>query len=386
MIVGKKIMSIILGTFIIVILVAELLFRTVFLFFEEYQINKFNTETKILKGKPNFRGRYINSDSIGHFSINNEGWNSPKDYYKEKKFKYRIACIGASETEALQIDIKNAYPNILESELRDRNIDNEVYSFAKSRTSLAQALHVARYVINTYKPDIITVTPINDVLTVIPKPTNFMRVTISTEGSIKEILPTSYVNIQIYKQLPVFSKLVSHSRFLLFLRKVIVPRIKYNYLRIYSLIKNNDDPFNLLTLHEDYIIKLKNRYPSFRKKYELARQYILNQFKMLELAHKVKFLFIIGPLNDKLKIRNCQLKGDEEISLIKEYLTECSLQYLDLTNKFWDDYFLHGKIFTFKNDYFHFNEYGHYIAGKIIADFLIKNDYFTVKPDKWDQS
>jgi hypothetical protein len=107
---------------------------------------------------------------------------------------------------------------------------------------------------------------------------------------------------------------------------------------------------------------------------------------MLELAHKVKFLFIIGPLNDKLKIRNCQLKGDEEISLIKEYLTECSLQYLDLTNKFWDDYFLHGKIFTFKNDYFHFNEYGHYIAGKIIADFLLKNDYFTVKPDKWDQS
>ncbi|HEY9182375.1 MAG TPA: SGNH/GDSL hydrolase family protein, partial [Gammaproteobacteria bacterium] len=83
--------------------------------------------------------------------INNEGWNSPIDYATEKS-RSRVAVIGDSYVEALQVDIERSYPNLLASELGSAW---EVYAFGVSGAPLSQYLHMARYVVARFSPDVL---------------------------------------------------------------------------------------------------------------------------------------------------------------------------------------------------------------------------------------
>ena len=84
--------------------------------------------------------------------INNDGWNSPIDYFREKKPGVkRIAVIGDSYVEAWQVDNNKAYPNLLGDSLGS---NYEVYRFGVSESPLSQYLHVSRYVDSVYSPDI----------------------------------------------------------------------------------------------------------------------------------------------------------------------------------------------------------------------------------------
>jgi hypothetical protein len=86
-----------------------------------------------------------------HWRINNEGWNSPVDYATEKS-RRRVAVIGDSYVEALQVDIEHSYPNLLASELGQAW---DVYAFGVSGAPLTQYLHMTRYVVPRFSPDVL---------------------------------------------------------------------------------------------------------------------------------------------------------------------------------------------------------------------------------------
>jgi hypothetical protein len=76
----------------------------------------------------------------GKWSINNEGWNSTVDF-ERSKHKLRIAIIGDSYVEALQVNVEDSITGQL------RNLVSphfDVYGFGISGASLSQYLQMTR--------------------------------------------------------------------------------------------------------------------------------------------------------------------------------------------------------------------------------------------------
>lgn len=91
------------------------------------------------------------AEQRARWRINNEGWNSPIDYATEKS-RSRLAVIGDSYIEALQVDIEHSYPNLLASELGQAW---EAFAFGVSGAPLTQYLHMTRYVVPRFSPDVL---------------------------------------------------------------------------------------------------------------------------------------------------------------------------------------------------------------------------------------
>jgi hypothetical protein len=100
----------------------------------------------------------------GHYDINNEGWNSPRDYFPERGAEVRIAAIGDSFVEALQVDVGEAFPDVLDSLLNASPgcPSTEVYRFAITGAPLSHYLGLMRYVEPIYHPDWYVVLLINN--------------------------------------------------------------------------------------------------------------------------------------------------------------------------------------------------------------------------------
>lgn len=90
--------------------------------------------------------------------INNRGWNSAVDF-EETKRRPRIAIIGDSYIEALQVDVETSLAGRL-SELVSPQA--EVYAFGISGAPLSQYLQMARYARKHFDPDILVITVVHN--------------------------------------------------------------------------------------------------------------------------------------------------------------------------------------------------------------------------------
>jgi hypothetical protein len=97
-----------------------------------YQEGIFLRDT--LRGADEIRGR---------FRVNNAGFNNSHDYSARRSTeKYRIAVVGDSFVEALQVDQQDAFFNVMERTLADNGVNAEVYSFGVSGYGSAQIYHM----------------------------------------------------------------------------------------------------------------------------------------------------------------------------------------------------------------------------------------------------
>ena len=100
-----------------------------------------------LQGGPQIRGR---------FSVNNVGYNSWRDYRTSlHPGTHRIAVVGDSFVEALQVDINDSFPAVLEKRLNNQGVDVEVLSFGVSGFGTAQVLSLIENLVLDYSPDLI---------------------------------------------------------------------------------------------------------------------------------------------------------------------------------------------------------------------------------------
>ena len=113
---------------------------------------------------PNQSGRYIKglpTEIDASYSINSSGWNSPRDYSTTKPEDiFRIAVIGDSFVEALQVDVDSSFSYLLETQLNAMKLSQrvEVYSYGHSGANLAQYLSVLRHQASRVRPDLVIVT------------------------------------------------------------------------------------------------------------------------------------------------------------------------------------------------------------------------------------
>jgi hypothetical protein len=84
--------------------------------------------------------------------INNAGWNSPIEFEKDKE-RQRIAIIGDSYVEALQVNADDSFTGHLRR-LISQEAQVDVYAFGISGATLSQYLQMARYIRINFNPDI----------------------------------------------------------------------------------------------------------------------------------------------------------------------------------------------------------------------------------------
>ena len=97
----------------------------------------------------------IGDDLAGHFRVNAQGWNSGHASYAQApppEGVDRIAIIGDSFVEALQVDYDASLAELLEQSGAGRT---QVYRFGVSGAPLSQYLLMARRVAHAYRPDVI---------------------------------------------------------------------------------------------------------------------------------------------------------------------------------------------------------------------------------------
>ncbi|MDY6974573.1 MAG: hypothetical protein SV775_20025, partial [Thermodesulfobacteriota bacterium] len=107
----------------------------------------------MLKYKPDQQGVYRVRDEItARFKINNQGWNSKYDRYITDKplGKTRIAIIGDSFVEALQVDFNQSLAEQLEIVAGSDHL--QVYRFGISGIPLSQYLYILEREVLKYSP------------------------------------------------------------------------------------------------------------------------------------------------------------------------------------------------------------------------------------------
>jgi hypothetical protein len=285
------------------------------------------------------------AEQRGRWRINNHGWNSPLNY-NTNKTRTRVAVIGDSYVEAIQVDSDKSYPSLLRKALRD-TID--VYSFGISGASLSHYLHMFRYTLDLFDPDIIVINVVhNDFHESIHNldPEQEHMLTLDIQGAdVREVEPVAYVPSK-------FRRLVRKSAF----ARYLFLNLKVNNL--FKSIRRRDRPAYDANVE---MTEVTERAELIRK----GAAYVLRGLR-LESKGKRLILIVDAPRTDIYESR----LDDSEVLFLNRMLAELcersSLEFLDLTESMAADYAASGKRFDSKTD-MHWNEYGHgFVARQVL--------------------
>jgi len=129
------------------------------------------------------------------YYINSYGWNAIRDYTEQRdQATTRIAVIGDSYVEALNVPLVAAMASVLERALLQTGRRIEVYSFGISTASASHYLAMMRYVAKRFSPDLyilkIVHNDIRDSLAIEDRAI-YLGVR-QTRGSFEEVAPQLY--------------------------------------------------------------------------------------------------------------------------------------------------------------------------------------------------
>lgn len=298
------------------------------------------------------------SQQRGHWRINNDGWNSPIDYFTEKKPGVkRIAVIGDSYIEAWQVDAEKSYPNLLADSLGSKY---EVYSFGVSGSPLSQYLHMSRYVEKKYSPDIYVFNLVhNDFhesitgLSYIPQYLSIKMDNDSTFTEVPPVEPERTIN-----KIPLGS----------ILRKSSLFRYVYYNLNLMDKFRSKKAGAKEVEMNVP-VNDILDRKDSLRA----ITGYLLKKIKT-ELAGK-EIIFIMDAPRSNI------YKGDLEKAkiawlntMVAEKCKELDLPFIDLTPYMVEDYKKNGK--RFETDYDnHWAAYGHQFVAKVLYNYFKNNNH-----------
>ena len=275
------------------------------------------------------------------WSINNAGWNSAVNF-ETSKHKPRIAIIGDSYVEAMQVNIGDS----LAGQLRNLVSPHfDVYDFGISGAPLSQYLQMARYVRRRFDPDIVVINVVhNDFHESLCSVTRKVGM-LCLEDDGQDIREAP---ILAYQPNSVF-RLVRHSSVIRYLigNMQIETRLK----RL-TASKQNNQKYNANIDVE----KAKSLRESIRK----AIDYIHRTIVLENNGRPVVFL-MDAPRKDIYKGTTSESNVRWMNELLEEKTAQYGLPLVDLSNEF-KSLFEAEKV-HFESEYdFHWNENGHRVA------------------------
>ncbi len=149
--------GLVFGSLAFSLAILELGFRTV-LPASEMPFVRYLSDYQILALDPSVQqsGVYtlgLDARIRGRWQLNPQGWNSSVDY-SEPRRGLRVAIVGDSYVEALQVNQADSFPEKLRTLLE---ADCQVFQFGVSGANLADYLRMVRYVNAEFSPDTIIV-------------------------------------------------------------------------------------------------------------------------------------------------------------------------------------------------------------------------------------
>lgn len=301
----------------------------------------------IVKYEPNTSGIFRKKSEIqSHWHINSSGYNSDQNFTIARNNKQRAIVIGDSYVEALMVDSNNS---LSEQAQRRLGAGYEIYRMGISGAPLSQYLYILENEALNYNPDMVVMILVHNDFDESFRFKNghyqssFMKLDLSNE--IKEIAPAPYTpsRLDLVRKSTTFRYLYYTQN--IDPRAIFAP--KQNY-------QNN--------INEDELIKQKTQI-------EKATRYLFERISNVCRSRGIKLLMIMDA--SRANIYN----GTNNISFLNQIAQETNealnIDFIDLTSAFRTDYERNKKRFEFASDW-HWNEYGHKIAGNIIADWIAK--------------
>ncbi len=303
--------------------------------------------------------------SIGPFAkprakwhVNNAGWNSPIDYHEQRiPGKTRIAIIGDSYVEALQVDSRDSFSRQLAQMLGE---GYEVYSFGISAAPLSQYLYMSRYVCRHYQPDILIINVVhNDFLASIyglhrwGMP--FLTIRFAPDSSISEYLyGLDSTKVASQKRKDFYAKSAVFRYFINNLAITHIPeKIRWPEKEEFSA--------NVVIRHVN-----KKRSAIFR-----LTDYILKALRK-ENPDRIIIVMMDGLRED---IYNQKDEAKNPLawlwSMTEQHCRKHGIQFINLHPIFKSDYMLHQRKFNPENDG-HWNEYGHHVVARALYDEIMR--------------
>jgi hypothetical protein len=292
----------------------------------------------------------------GKWRINNDGWNSPVDYFSEKKPGVkRIAVIGDSYVEAWQVDAEKSYPSLLRDSLGSKY---EVYSFGVSQSPLSQYLYVSRYVEKKYSPDVYIFNLVhNDFhesingMAYIPM---YMTVKLNKDSTFTEVQPVKPERT--HNKVPggiIFRK----SSF-----------IRYVYYNLNLMDKFRSKKAGAKEVEMNVAV---NDILDKKDSLWAVTKYLLKTIKS-ELGNKEVIFIMDGARSNIYKgdLQNARVTWLN--GMVGELCKELNFPFIDLTPRMLEDYQKNGKRFESNYDN-HWNEYGHQFVAGVLYNYFKNN-------------
>jgi hypothetical protein len=340
------------------VVLLELLFRT-FIPIGHHPFFEIQKEKGFVIGRYNHKNGSKGTKSIGVFGqinakwrINNHGWSNEIDYkyIPEDSNIIRVAVIGDSYVEALNLDYDKSFIALLNHQLKGKY---EFYSFGIGGSPLSQYLHFCRYVDEMYHPDAFVFVMAN----------NDIDESLAEFGDYRNLLLSPNDSGGFNEHHPEFFELPEDKLNNLAKRSAISRYLYYNLQisRIIRLLRINDKnkqaPQPVVNMKE-----IQSTDSTIQK----VSEYIMEQIKTTTKARQV--IFIHDANRDFIyKNKPKDEKLAEVVEIIQHNASKLDFKMIDLHPIFEEDYQINEKKFNYFADY-HWNAYGH----QIIADTLIE--------------
>jgi len=327
-------------------------------------------------------------EGLSHYSINSEGWRDIERSINKPQAIFRIAIVGDSYIEALQVEWKKMIGPQLENMLNQhaKKVQYEVMTFGMSGFDAAQAYLTIKHKIIKFQPDLIIYAFVsgNDLQDSVREIRNIPWKPYFTIKNNQLILDDSYRKFVMEKEnrwtRPLVLFLRKNSRLIEYLVYVVYPRFKAyltNYKKQqFDLSHNNLKVKNELGLSSiDEIYRQPPENSLYQKAWEINERLIL-EMRSLLLDNNSQFMFF-GVTNCNQVSNVVPLPDGYDLYYpehrLAQFAKENSLYYLPLAEDFArlnkeQDIILHGKR---ENPGGHWNENGHYYAALKLYEYLI---------------
>jgi len=314
--------------------------------------------------RPNQRGTFVagpSSEIRAEYRINDQGWNSPYDYGDAPPDNaFRVAVVGDSYVEAIQVDFDKSFPYLLERQVNGEDPGKYVHvrSYGHSGANLTQYYKVAAHVLTSYKPDLLIVNVVhNDFPEIFEEYSRIDNWALRDSGDalvfreprrsprywLKRILSKSAVVRYAVINLKILERFAGLKRMLKGTRPSIA---NFNANGVDSMVKAT--------------------------KTRRGVNFLLDEFRMLALETQILFL-IDGDRSTIYRGRNPYQSPLYQLNeLLLTLAEERNIAVIDMTAPFLKDWQLYGQGFDWPRDY-HWNERGHEVVSSTIRSFLLEN-------------
>ncbi len=313
---------------------------------------------------PNQKGVFVkgkSSEIKAKYNINNKGWNSPYDYgYEKPTDTIRIAVIGDSYIEALQVDYDKSYPYLLEN-LLNKNDNHgkkvQVYTFGHSGANLFHYQSILTEVVKKYNPNFVIINIVlndfDESFYGLSRKDNWSL--IYEDSKFKKVFPKEVSNLPLKK----------------FLRHSAIVR----YLTINLDLVNTSPIFNKLFYAETRNYN-KNETPKQidKKTIALLIRFVLENINKENKQNNIKTILILDTDKKKVYENNYTFKNFY-ISETKNIAQQLGIPILNLEEVFEKDWKNNHMRFNFEFDE-HWNEYGHKTIANALFEFLDKRNLY----------